>query len=53
MPREDKIHEAVKNALIKDDWTILSEQLELEYGDVTGIIDLEAEKPLEAEKKDA
>jgi len=51
MAQRDSIHDAVKNALIKDHWTILREQLYLEYGDVLGVVDLEAEKPLEAEKE--
>jgi len=29
MPRKDATHEAVKNALIKDDWTIIADPLRI------------------------
>ena len=32
MPAEDKIHSAVRNALIKEGWTITDEPFTLEYG---------------------
>ena len=31
MPAEDKIHNAVRNALIKDGWTIMDEPFTIEY----------------------
>lgn len=44
MPAQDKIHGAVKNALIKDGWTITAEPLALRYEDVMVFADLEAVK---------
>ncbi|MCW3094394.1 MAG: XisH protein [Chthonomonadaceae bacterium] len=32
MPRKDHIHSAVKNALIKEGWTITHDPLFIEYG---------------------
>jgi hypothetical protein len=31
MPRKDNIHEAIKNALIKDGWTIIADPLIIAY----------------------
>jgi XisH protein len=50
MPRFDKYHEAVKNALIKEDWTITDDPLTVEFEDVYLYADLGAEKTLAAEK---
>jgi hypothetical protein len=50
MPRFDKYHEAVKNALIKDGWTITDDPLTVEYEDVNLYADLGAERTLAAEK---
>ncbi len=50
MPRYDKYHEAVKNALIKDGWTITDDPLTVEYEDVFLYADLGAERTLAAEK---
>ena len=50
MPRFDKYHEAVKNALIKDNWTITDDPLKLTYGGVNMLIDLGAEKLIAAQK---
>lgn len=50
MPRFDKYHEAVKNALIKDGWTITDDPLTLEFEDVFLYTDLGAERALAAEK---
>lgn len=44
----DVIHEAVKNALIKDGWEILADPYRLEFEDSAWAIDLEAEKLLVA-----
>ena len=40
----DKIHKAVRNALIKDGWEITHDPLEIEYEDATLKIDLGVEK---------
>lgn len=50
MPRFDEYHEAVKNALVKDGWTITDDPLTVEYEDVFLYADLGAEKALAAEK---
>jgi hypothetical protein len=50
MPRKDLIHEAVKNALIKDGWTIIADPLIIAYDDVQAFADLAAERPLAAQK---
>lgn len=50
MARLDKIHNAVKNALIKDGWTITAEPLRVEYKKVNLSVDLAADKTLAAEK---
>src|ERR1051326_1317176 len=50
MPRKDSIHEAVKNALMKDGWTITNDPLFLEYGDEDMYVDLGAERLLAAER---
>jgi len=41
----DLIHEAVKNALEKDGWTIIDEQVPLRFGEIGGYVDLEVELP--------
>ena len=52
MPAKDIYHEAVKNALIKDGWTITAEPYPLEYEDVELYPDLAVEKFIsETEKK--
>lgn len=50
MARLDKIHNAVRNALIKDGWKITADPLQLKYGEVKLQIDLAAEPTLAAEK---
>ena len=50
MPRRDATHEAVKNALIKDDWTIIADPLRIKLETNDFYIDLAAEKVLVAEK---
>lgn len=47
---KDKFHNAVKNALIKDGWTITDDPLFLEFGGVDLYVDLGAEKMLAAQK---
>jgi len=51
MSAKDKFHNSVKNALIKDGWTITHDPLEFEVGDVSVSIDLGAENILAAEKQ--
>lgn len=50
MPAKDIYHEAVKNALIKDGWSILADPYKIKYKDVELFADLAAEKPLAAER---
>jgi hypothetical protein len=50
MPRKDEIHEAVRNALIKEGWTIIADPLIIAYDDVQAFADLAAERTLAAEK---
>ena len=47
---KDKFHDAVKNALIKENWTITNDPLFLQFGGVDVYIDLGAEKLIAAEK---
>lgn len=51
MTAKDKIHDAVKNALIKDGWTITHDPLTIEFEDAQVFIDLGAERVLAAERK--
>lgn len=46
----DAIHNAVKNAIVKDGWTITDDPLRIEYGDVTTYVDLAAERVVAAER---
>lgn len=50
MSAKDFIHDAVKNALIKDGWTITSDPFTMRYEDATVFADLAAEHPIGAEK---
>lgn len=50
MPARDKLHQAARNALIKDGWTITSDPLHLRYAGVDLYIDLAAEQVIAAEK---
>ena len=50
MPAKDLFHDAVKNALSKDDWTITKEHLYFRIGQDPVYIDLAAEKMIAAEK---
>lgn len=52
MPAQDIIHDAVKNALIKDGWTITADPFTIQYEDATLFADLAAERALTAEKAD-
>lgn len=46
----DKIHNAVKNALIKDGWTITADPLKIVYKEFRVLADLGAEKAFAAER---
>ena len=46
----DRIHEAVKNALIKDGWTITHDPYPIQYDDVDGYADLGAERLIAASR---
>ena len=48
MARQDKIHDAVKNALIKDGWTITADPFRIEFEEYKLYADLAAERPIEA-----
>jgi XisH protein len=49
---KDLIHDAVKEALIKDDWHIIAEHLRIEYEEIEIFVDLVAEPtPILAEKE--
>ena len=50
MAARDIIHEPVKNALIKDGWTITDDPLALTYEDATVFVDLGAERIIGAER---
>lgn len=50
MAQLDKIHDAVKNALIKDGWTITADPLRIVYEEFRLLADLGAEKSLAAER---
>lgn len=51
MSQKDIYHNAVRNALIKDGWTITHDPYPLEYGDHNLYVDLGAEAPIAAEKR--
>ena len=46
----DAIHGAVKNALIKDGWTITADPYTIRYEEVILFADLAAERPIAAER---
>ena len=50
MSKRDFFHDAVKNALIKDGWTVTHDPYELKVGGVDMAVDLGAERILAAEK---
>ncbi|MFB2878337.1 element excision factor XisH family protein [Floridanema aerugineum] len=52
MPQYDLYHDEVKNALIKDGWTITDDPYTLEYKGLRLYIDLGAEKLLAAEREE-
>lgn len=52
MPAKDIYHEAVKNALIKDGWTITADPYYIVYRKLRLVADLAAEHPLSAQRGD-
>lgn len=50
MARRDKIHEAVKKALINDGWTITDDPYWIKYKTLQLPADLGAERPIAAER---
>ena len=51
MPAKDIYHDTVKNALIKDGWTITHDPLRLRWGNNLLYVDLGAERLLTAKKE--
>lgn len=51
MPAKDLYHEAVKNALIKDGWTITADPYPIEYEDAELYPDLAIEKYISEEQR--
>ncbi|NMG06607.1 element excision factor XisH family protein [Brasilonema sp. UFV-L1] len=51
MPVRDRYHQSVKNALIKDGWTITDDPLHLKWGKRDMYVDLGAEKLIAAQKQ--
>lgn len=51
MPAKDIYHNEVKNALIKDGWTITDDPYFIKYEDTELYADLAAEKPIAAERQ--
>lgn len=51
MPAKDIYHNAVRFALVKDGWEILTEDYSLEYGGDRLYVDIAAEKSIAAEKQ--
>jgi hypothetical protein len=50
MPARDRYHDQVKNALIKDGWTITDDPLHVKWGKKDMYLDFAAEQLLAAEK---
>lgn len=51
MGRRDTIHDPVKNALIKDGWTIIADPYRITYKDATLEADLKADKLIAATRE--
>ncbi|MEA5468636.1 element excision factor XisH family protein [Spirulina sp. 06S082] len=51
MPAKDVYHQPVKNALIRDGWTITDDPYFIQYEDAELYADLAAEKPIAAERQ--
>lgn len=52
MPAKDIYHDVVKNALIKDGWTITADPYKIKYKDAELFADLAAERPIAAERNE-
>ncbi|GAK52403.1 FdxN element excision controlling factor protein [Candidatus Moduliflexus flocculans] len=50
MPAKDKYHQHIKNALIKDGWTITHDPYMIDYEEITVYADLGAERLIAAER---
>jgi hypothetical protein len=50
MPAKDLYHNAIKNALITDGWTILADPYRIEYQDDRLLADLAATRPIAAQR---
>lgn len=50
MPKLDIIHDAVRNALVKDGWVITDDPYVIQYQKTTLYADLGAEQPMAAER---
>jgi len=53
VPAKDIYHDTVKNALVKDGWTVTHDPLKLKWGKKDLFIDLGAEQLLGAEKEES
>jgi Holliday junction resolvase-like predicted endonuclease len=51
MPAKNIYHNTVKNALIKEGWTITDDPLFIQFGEVDMYIDIGAERIIAAEKE--
>jgi hypothetical protein len=51
MPAKDIYHDAVKNALIRDGWSITADPYVIQYEDATLYADLAAERPIAAQRQ--
>jgi hypothetical protein len=51
MPARDRYHDAIKSALIKDQWVILADPYHIRYKDVDLYADLAAGRPIAVERE--
>lgn len=51
MPAKDVYHDAVRNALVRDGWTITHDPYTLSFGPTDVYVDLGAERPIGAERQ--
>jgi hypothetical protein len=52
MPVKDLIHMAVKNALLKDGWSITHDPFPIKYGELRAVADLGAQRVIAAEREE-
>ena len=52
MSAKDRIHDAVKNALIKDGWDIIADPYPIQYKEIRLLADLAGEKGIAATKEE-